>query len=179
MSGRREPLVADDVGTWFRVWRCSRCGTLWREDERRALPIGETEADEVYPVWRDLERWVVTTPLPLVLQQYRAGQLGDRLCVLALLHHDVLGTDQAPEDPTTQVLYSSPEAAVADGRDPAALSWGSVARRLRCASGRRRVVFDPASPWWCDMNDWVIEYLDANGRRTVTEADRRRGGDAT
>ena len=67
------------------------------------------------------------------------------------------------------MLSSSAEAAVQDGRDPSTFSRDSVARRLGWTSGRRPVVLDPASPWWCELTDYVQEYLDANGRRTVTE----------
>lgn len=30
-------------------------------------------------------------------------------------------------------------------------------------------MLDPASAWWCELTGYVQEYLDANGRRTVTE----------
>lgn len=167
-SHEHTPFLVDDQWTQFRLWRCPRCAALWAETDRLAQPIREDEASDAFPAWRDHERWIATTPLPRLLQQYRAGLLGDELFAQALLHHAVLApsSDGGADGPL--VLFSSPEAALQDGRDPSALAWDSVARRLTWTSGRRPVVLDPASPWWCELNGYVQEYLDANGRRTVT-----------
>lgn len=159
------------------MWRCSRCGTLWIEGDRVAAPVGESDADAQAPGWRERAHWLAGTTARVLLQQYRAGLLGDELFGLAIMHHDLLGTDTDASDSSAVVLYSAADAAVADGRDPARLSWGSVARRLRWTSGRRRVLIDPASPWWCDLGPYAVQYLDVNGRRTETETDRK--SDAT
>lgn len=174
-AGLHEPFLVDDLKKRLRLWRCSRCGTLWAEGNVIAAPIGDDEADAEAPGWRDEERRLTGTSLAAFLREYADGLLDDRSFAVALLHHDVLGADTPPEDRSDLVLYSNSEAALADGRDVSTLSWGSVARRLRWASGRRRVVIDPASPWRCDLDEYVVEYLDANGRRTETESDRRRG----
>lgn len=167
-SHEHEPFLVDDSRTWFRLWRCSRCATLWSETDRLAQPISEDEASAALPAWRDHERWIATTPLQLLLQQYRAGLLGDELFVQALLHHVVLAPSDDDGATGPLRLFSSAEAAIEDGRDPATLAWDSVARRMRWTSGRRQVVIDPRSPWWCELNAYAQEYLDANGRRTVT-----------
>lgn len=174
-AGRHEPFLVDDLQKWLRMWRCSRCGTLWVEGNVIASPIGEDEADAEAPGWRQEERRLTGTSAPTLLREYADGLLDDRSFAIALLHHDVLGVDTDPEGRSDLVLYSDAEAALADQRDVSELTWGSVARRLRWASGRRRVVIDPASPWRCDPDEYVVEYLDANGRRTETESDRRRG----
>jgi hypothetical protein len=171
---KHEPFLVDDVPTWSRMWRCSRCGALWMEGDRYATPISESDADQQLMGWRERASWLAEVTTPALLQAYRAGRLGDELFALAFLHHDLLGTDVDVSDPADLVLYSSADATIADGRDPAELTWDSVARRLRWTSGRRRVRIDPASPWRCDPGAYVVEFLDANGRRTETESDRRR-----
>lgn len=168
-SHEHAPFLVDDPGTQFRLWRCPRCAALWAETDRFAQPVSADEASDAFPAWRDHERWIATTSLPLLLQQYRAGLLGDELFARALMHHAVLAPSSDGSADGALALFSSEEAALLDGRDPSTLSWASVARQLRWTSGRRSVVLDPASPWWCELTGYVQEYLDANGRRTVTE----------
>lgn len=173
-AGRHEPFVVGDLRTWTRVWRCFRCGAVWSEGDRVATPIGEGEVDELLPRWRDQERWLASTTVPALLRAYRTGHLEVELLALALLPHDVVGTGTDATDPSDLVLYSSADAALADGQDSGTLTRGFIARRLRWASGRRRVIVDPASPWGGALEVYVVEYLDANGRRTDTASDGRR-----
>jgi hypothetical protein len=165
----------DDLEKRLRLWRCSLCGTLWSEDSPAATPISNAEADDKLPEWRAAADRVANTPLRALLEQYSTGSLDDRTFALALLHHDVLATDVEAGDPGEVVLYSGADTASADGREPSTLTWGSIARRMRWTSGRRRVAIDPASPWGHFLDDYVVWYLDANGRRTDTQADRQRG----
>ena len=174
-AGRHEPFIVDDLPKRLRLWRCSRCGTLWFEGSPAAAPVSEAEADDELPGWRDAAQRLAETPLLALFQQYSAGSLEDRSFAIALLHHDALAADVEVGAPGPLVLYSGPEAALADEREPSSLTWGSIARRMRWTNGRRRVALDPASPWGCFLDDYVIWYLDANGRRTDTEADRQRG----
>lgn len=174
LAGRHEPFIVDDVQRRLRVWRCSRCRTLWTEASLVAQPFGVAEADEQVPQWRDVASWLASTSLRELLHLAAQGSLVDRPFAVAALHHDVLAADVDQTDPLPLVLYSGPDAATADGADPSELTWGSVARRMRWTSGRRRVFVDPVSPWGGELDLYVVEYLDANGRRTETEADRRR-----
>jgi hypothetical protein len=139
-----------------------------------AAPLSESDADDELPGWRERERWLARTTMRTLLEEYRAGLLGDELFALALMHHDVLTAGTEASDLNPLILYSSAESALAGGQDPATLSCDSIAHRLRWTSDRRRVLLDPASPWGCELNAYVVEYLDANGRSTETESDRRR-----
>ncbi|MFF1527997.1 hypothetical protein [Cellulomonas sp. NPDC058312] len=175
-----EPLIVDDAATWTRLWRCSRCSTLWLEGDRLATPISEADAD-ARGRWRDYDRWIAGTTVRRLLQDYRAGLLGDVLFGLAMLHHDVLSVSGDAEDAGDLVLYSGVDAAQADGRDPTTLTWVPVARRLGVGGGGSRVRIDPASPWWCDLGPDIRGYLASVGRRTVLPTDpaARPDGDVT
>lgn len=168
-----EPLIVDDAATWTRLWRCSRCSTLWLEGDRLATPISEADAD-ARGRWRDYDRWIVGTTVRRLLQDYRAGLLGEVLFGRAMLHHDVLsvsGDAEDAEDAGDLVLYSDVDAAQADGCDPTTLTWVPVARLLGAGGGRSRVLIDPASPWWCDLGPYIRGYLARVGRRTVLPTD--------
>jgi hypothetical protein len=156
------------------MWRCSSCGTLWLEGDRVAQPFSIAEADEVIPGWRDAADWLASTSLRSLLLPAEQGAVKDREFAVAALHHDVLAADVDVSDPLPLVLYSGEDAASADGADLSSLTWGSLARRMRWTSGRRRVFLDPVSPWGGELDQYVVESLDANGRRTETESDRRR-----
>lgn len=173
--GRHEPFLVDDVPTWTRLWRCSRCGTLWMEGDRVASPISETDTDEQVPGWRERANWLAVTTVPGLLTAYRSGRLGADLFGLALLHHEALTARAGAADPESVVLFSSADSARVAGQGLAALHWDSIARSLRWTSGRHQVLVDPGSPWQGFLDPYVVEYLDANGRRTVTELDRARG----
>jgi hypothetical protein len=173
-AGGHEPFIVDDLRTRTRVWRCSRCGTLWEEGNVVAQPLSAAEADERFPWWREAADWLARTSLRQLLRLAEQGALVDHPFAVAVLHHDVLACEADPADSRPLVLYSGPDAASADGVEPGSLGWGSIARRMRWTSGRRRVFIDPVSPWGGELGDYVVEYLDANGRRTDTESDRRR-----
>ncbi|WP_282946507.1 hypothetical protein [Cellulomonas endometrii] len=138
-----------------------------------AQPFSVTDADEVVPGWRDTTAWLASTSLRSLLLLAERGGIKDREFALAALHHDVLAAEGDVSDSFPLVLYSGQDAASADGADVSTLTWGSLARRMRWTSGRRRVFLDPVSPWGGELDYYVVEYLDANGRRTETESDRR------
>lgn len=86
-SGRHEPFIVDDVPTWTRLWRCSRCGTLWLEGTPIPRAVGADEVDPAAPRWRDADAWITETSLRDLLRMYSGGSIdGDvspgQLCIM-------------------------------------------------------------------------------------------------
>lgn len=165
-TGRHEPYLVDDLDARLRLWRCTRCATLWLVTERAVVPTSPDRADSLLPGWRERERWLMTTSLPELLAEAASGTIDDDLLALAVLHHDLFVGPGTPQG----TGYTSDSTAVLDGVSHE-LRAVSVARWMRRVPS---AVFDPAGPYPSVMTAEQQFYLDHVGGGTVTEADRRR-----
>ncbi|MFF1530863.1 hypothetical protein [Cellulomonas sp. NPDC058312] len=174
LAGAHEPFIVDDLDARLRLWRCSVCSTLWLEPlGAPPRPASEADADQWLTGWREAEQWIAGTTVQSLLQDHRQGTVSDRMFVVALLHHDVLSTPVDHADTSPLHLFSDHATAQHAG-GKGSYEWGSVATLLRWTSGHRPVVLDVAEAWACDLDDGLIEYLDAKGRGTDTRSERER-----
>jgi hypothetical protein len=169
-TGRHEPYLVEDIRARLRLWRCSRCAAIWREDERWLAPVEVEEADRLAPGWRAAEAWLSGTTLRSLLVERAAGRVDDDWFTLALLHQEAWARPVVPGDSGPIAVYSGPDVVGAvDDVEPASVAW-----LVAMTSGRGRVVLDPWSTWRCELDGDLLVRLALTARGTLTDAERLR-----
>lgn len=173
-TGRHEPYLIDDLDLQLCLWRCSRCGALWRVTTHAVLETAPEVADSLLPGWRQKEAWLRGASIEEVIHQFGDGRIGGEALAIALLHHDIYVASEARGDEDPSLAYTSVSAAIADGLSSEKIAQTSVARLMAYSAGRSWVL-DPSGPRRCVLPTEAINYLDVVARGTVTESERMRG----
>jgi hypothetical protein len=162
-TARHFPYLVDDAVAQTRVWRCSICGTWWRETPWGVLVTDPVELDRHVPGWREAAHQVVTARLDDLVPALSEGRLGAEQGALALLLHDVVVEAGSPPEGESLVLFLD-EATAAQSGSPGATQKSAV-DAVRAARGSTIVLRRGSQEYRFD--DAGSDYLRLVARATV------------